>query len=375
MYIPYGRQWINEEDIQEVAEILRSDFLTTGPKVAEFEAAVAEYTGARYAVAVSNGTAALHLACMAAGIGEGDEVITTPMTFAASANCVLYTGGTPVFADIDPLTYNISPESVRSKITDRTKALIPVHYAGQPCDMDALHSIAKEHQLVVIEDAAHALGAEYKGKRIGALSDMTCFSFHPVKHITTCEGGMITTDSEELYKKLLKSRTHGIVKDPDQLLDPAQGLWYYEQQALGYNYRISDVQCALGLSQIKRLPFFVERRRALAKRYTEAFAGLENVRTPYQKEEVLSSYHLYVIQTPKERRREIYDKLKEAGIGVNVHYVPVYYHPYYREHGYRDICCENAEHLYDRLITLPLYPKMTDEEQDYVIKTVTQLLN
>lgn len=375
MYIPYGRQWINEEDIQEVAEILRSDFLTTGPKVAEFEAAVAEHTGARYAVAVSNGTAALHLACMAAGIGEGDEVITTPMTFAASANCVLYTGGTPVFADIDPLTYNISPESVRSKITDRTKALIPVHYAGQPCDMDALHSIAKEHQLVVIEDAAHALGAEYKGKKIGALSDMTCFSFHPVKHITTCEGGMITTDSEEFYKKLLKCRTHGIVKDAGQLLDPAQGPWYYEQQELGYNYRISDVQCALGLSQIKRLPFFVERRRALAKRYTEAFAGLENVRTPFQKEEILSSYHLYVIQTPKERRREIYDKLKEAGIGVNVHYVPVYYHPYYREHGYRDVCCEHAEHLYDRLITLPLYPKMTDEEQDYVIEMVTQLLN
>ena len=240
--IPYGRQTIEEDDIQAVVEVLRSDYLTTGPKIEEFEHAVCEYTGAKYAVAVSNGTAALHAACFAAGIKEGDEVITTPITFAASSNCVLYCGGTPVFADIDPRTYNIDPKDIERKITNKTRAIIAVHYAGQPCDMDEIHRIAKEHHLIVIEDGAHALGAVYKGKRVGTLSDMTTFSFHPVKPITTGEGGMVVTDNEELYKKLVLFCSHGITRD-ETLMTKTEGGWYYQQLALGYNYRITDVQC------------------------------------------------------------------------------------------------------------------------------------
>lgn len=248
--IPYGRQTIEEDDIQAVVDVLKSDYLTTGPKIAEFEKAVADYVGAKYAVAISNDTAALHAACHAAGIGEGDEVITTPITFAASSNCVLYCGGTPVFADIDPKTYNIDQEDIKRKITPRTKAIIPVHLAGQPCDMDAIHEIAKEHNLIVIEDAAHALGSEYKGKKIGGLSDMTTFSFHPVKPITTGEGGMIVTNSEELYKKLVLFRSHGITRDTS-LMTRNEGPWFYQQLDLGYNYRMTDIQCALGCSQMK----------------------------------------------------------------------------------------------------------------------------
>lgn len=371
MYIPYGTQWIEEEDIQEVAETLRSGYLTTGPKVKEFEDAVASYTGAKYAVAVANGTAALHIACMAADIGEGDEVITTPITFAASANCALYCGATPVFADIDPVTYNISPVSIREKITEKTKAIIPVHYTGQPCDMEEIRAIAKEHNLIVIEDAAHALGADYKGQKIGSISEMTCFSFHPVKHITTGEGGMVTTNDKALYDKLMLYRTHGITRDPE-LLEKAEGPWYYEQQTLGYNYRISDIQCALGVSQMKRLDKFVERRREIAKRYTEAFSDVPGIVAPAQAEGCNSSWHLYVIQVQKERRREIFEKLQQDGIGVNVHYIPVYKHPYYQKHGYSNVYCENAENLYAGLISIPMYPKMTDEEQEYVIRKIVE---
>ena len=249
--IPYGRQIIEDDDIQAVVEVLKSDYLTTGPKIAEFERTVAGYVGTKYAVAVANGTAALHAACFAAGIREGDEVITTPLTFAASANCVLYCGGRPVFADVDPRTYNIDPEDIRRKITDKTKAIIPVHLAGQPCDMDAIHKIAREYSLVVIEDGAHALGASYKGKKIGTLSDMTTFSFHPVKPITTGEGGMVVTDQEELYRKLTLFSAHGITRDTN-LLTENEGPWFYQQQELGFNYRITDIQCALGCSQMKK---------------------------------------------------------------------------------------------------------------------------
>ena len=272
-HIPYGRQWIEEDDIQAVIEALKSDFLTTGPRVTQFEKLVAEYTGANYAVAVANGTAALHAACFAAGIGPGDEVITSPITFAASANCVLYCGGIPVFADIDPCTYNIDPNDIRSKITSKTKAIIPVHLAGQPCDMDEIHKIAEQYNLTVIEDGAHALGAEYKGKRIGSLSDMTTFSFHPVKPITTGEGGIITTNDENLYQKLIMFRSHGITRDP-ALLQKNEGSWYYEQQSLGYNYRITDIQCALGISQMKKLDRFIKTRRKLAQRYCNALENL-----------------------------------------------------------------------------------------------------
>lgn len=394
MYIPYGRQSVDDADIEAVVKVLKSDYLTTGPAVAAFEKKVADYVGAKYAVAVSNGTAALHVACLAAGIGEGDEVITTPITFAASANCVLYCGGTPVFADIDPDTYNISPEELEKKITSRTKAIIPVHYTGQPCDMDAILEIARKHDLLVIEDGAHALGAFYKGKKIGSIADMTCFSFHPVKPVTTGEGGMIVTDNEELYRKLVLYRSHGITRDKDmmqqyeeqlhQSSDPAlqeaadmlrgdvidPGGWYYQQLELGYNYRITDISCALGASQMDKLDRFLERRRQIAKKYDEAFADIPQIKTPWQQEGCQSGWHLYMIQTMERSRREVFDGLRQAGIGVNVHYIPVYRHPYYQRNGYAGVHCLNAEAFYERAISLPIFPGLTGQQQDYVIEHV-----
>lgn len=394
MYIPYGRQSIDDADIEAVVKVLKSDYLTTGPAVEAFEKKVADYVGAKYAVAVSNGTAALHVACLAAGIGEGDEVITTPITFAASANCVLYCGGTPVFADIDPDTYNISPEELEKKITSRTKAIIPVHYTGQPCDMDAILEIAHKHDLLVIEDGAHALGASYKGKKIGSIADMTCFSFHPVKPVTTGEGGMIVTDNEELYRRLVLYRSHGITRDKDmmqqyeeqlqQSSDPAlqeaadmlrgdvidPGGWYYQQLELGYNYRITDISCALGASQMNKLDRFLERRRQIAKKYDEAFADIPQIKTPWQQEGCQSGWHLYMIQTMERSRREVFDGLRQAGIGVNVHYIPVYRHPYYQRNGYAGVHCLNAEAFYERAISLPIFPGLTGQQQDYVIEHV-----
>lgn len=371
MIIPYGRQSVTEEDIQAVVDVLRSDYLTTGPKVAEFEKKVADYVGAKYAVAIANGTAALHAACFAAGIGEGDEVITTPITFAASANCVLYCGGKPVFADINPETYNISPEEIEKKITEKTKAVIPVHFTGQPCDMEKISEIAKRHNLIVIQDGAHALGADYRGQKIGSIGDMTIFSFHPVKHITTGEGGMIVTNNEEFYKRLMLFRSHGITRDGSMLLKN-EGGWYYEQRVLGYNYRITDIQCALGISQLARLDAFVEKRRELVERYNEAFAQNPGIKIPFVADGCNSSWHLYIIQV--ERRKEVFEKLRAAGIGVNVHYIPVYRHPYYQENGYRNVHCEHAEELYKHIISLPLYPDLTGEQQDYVIEKVLQAL-
>ncbi len=369
MYIPYGRQSISEEDIQAVVDVLRSDYLTTGPKVAEFENIVANYVGAKYAVAVSNGTAALHIACLAAGIQPGDEVIVSPITFAASANCVLYCGGKPVFADIKPDTYNIDPEDIERKITSKTKAIIAVHYTGQPCEMDEITAIAEKHNLVVIEDGAQVISGEYKGKKIGSISDMTTFSFHPVKPVTTGEGGMVTTNNEELYQRLKLFHTHGITRE-ESLLTHNEGPWYYEQLELGYNYRITDIQCALGISQMKRLDRFAAHRRKLAHRYDEAFAGCKDIITPYQHPDCLSSYHLYMIQVPAEHRREIFENLRNKGIGVNVHYIPVYKLPYYQQHGYQGTCCPNAEAFYAKAITLPLYADMTEEQVDYVVECV-----
>ncbi len=394
MYIPYGRQSIDDADIEAVVKVLKSDYLTTGPAVAAFEKKVADYVGAKYAVAVSNGTAALHVACLAAGIGVGDEVVTTPITFAASANCVLYCGGTPVFADIDPDTYNISPVELERKITSRTKAIIPVHYTGQPCDMDAILEIAHKHDLLVIEDGAHALGASYKGKKIGSIADMTCFSFHPVKPVTTGEGGMIVTDNEELYRKLVLYRSHGITRDNDmmqqyedqlrQSTDPAlqeaadmlrgdvmdPGGWYYQQLELGYNYRITDIACALGASQMDKLDRFLERRRQIAGKYDEAFADIPQIKTPWQQEGCQSGWHLYMIQTMERSRREVFDGLRQAGIGVNVHYIPVYRHPYYQRNGYAGVHCLNAEAFYERAVSLPIFPGLTGSQQDYVIEHV-----
>lgn len=370
--IPYGKQTIEQDDIQAVVDVLKSDFLTTGPKIAEFEQTVADYVGAKYAVAISNGTSALHAACFAAGIGPGDEVITTPLTFAASANCVLYCGGTPVFADVDPKTYNIDPDDIRRKITDRTKAIIAVHLAGQPCDMDAIHSIAREHGLIVIEDGAHALGSVYKGKKVGSLSDMTTFSFHPVKPITTGEGGMIVTDNEDFYKKMVLFRSHGITRD-DSMMTRNDGPWFYQQFDLGYNYRITDIQCALGCSQMKKLDRFLARRKEIVAHYNEAFADCDNIITPYQLSDTESGWHLYIVQVKNCDRRQVFEKMREKGIGVNVHYIPVYMHPYYQEHGYENVHCANAEEIYSHIISLPLYPGLTSEQQDYVIDTLKSL--
>lgn len=364
-YIPYGRQSIDDKDIEAVVQVLKSDYVTTGPKVAEFEKKVADYCGAKYAVAIANGTAALHAACMAAGIGEGDEVITTPITFVASANCALYCGAKPVFADIDPDTYNIDPDDIERKITSVTKAIVAVHFTGQPCDMDRIHDIAQRNNLIVIEDAAHALGADYKGRKVGSMSDMTTFSFHPVKHITTGEGGMILTNNEELYKKLILARGHGITRDAS-MMTQCDGAWYYQQIDLGYNYRITDIQCALGVTQMDKLDTFVAKRRQIVDKYNKAFEKCDKVVTPYQLEGCNNSYHLYVVKVPD--RKKVFDKMREAGIGVNVHYIPVYTQPYYRKNGYSDVTCPNAEEYYAHCISLPIYPDLTDEEQDYVIK-------
>lgn len=373
-FIPYGKQYIDQSDIDAVIDVMESDFLTTGPKVDEFERVFAEYVGSKYAVAVSNGTAALHIACMAAGISEGDEVITSPITFAASANCALYCGGVPVFADIDSKTYNINPKSIEEKITDKTKAIVAVDYTGQPCDMDAIKEIANKHGLVIIEDAAHSVGAKYNGEMVGSIADMTTFSFHPVKHITTGEGGMVTTDDEELYEKLKLFRTHGITREIELLERKNPEPWYYEQLALGYNYRMSDIQAALGISQLKKLDGFISGRRQIVDKYNNAFKGIAEITVPYQDPRTYSSYHLYVISLKLEKlsisRREFFEKLREKNIGVNVHYIPVYYFPYYERLGYKKGICPVAESFYETIITLPLHSGMTGEEIDYIIAWV-----
>ncbi|EKN67672.1 UDP-4-amino-4,6-dideoxy-N-acetyl-beta-L-altrosamine transaminase [Schinkia azotoformans] len=377
-YLPYGRQWIDEEDIESVIRVLRGDYLTTGPYVSEFETAVANYVGAKYAVSFSNGTAALHGACFAAGIGDGDEVITTPMTFVASANCILYQRGKPVFADIDNKTYNIDPVEIERKITSRTKAIIPVDFTGQPVALDEIISIAKKHNLAVIEDAAHALGATYKGKRIGSISDMTMFSFHPVKHITTGEGGVITTNNKDYYEKLLQFRSHGITRDKIKLNDIEQGPWYYEMQFLGYNYRMTDIQASLGISQLKKIDKFVNFRKKYVSIYNEAFKDMDEIKIPYQNKEGSSSWHLYIIRLDleklKESRKEIFESLQKRNIGVNVHYIPVYFHPYYMKCGYQRGVCPNAEKLYEEIITLPLFPAMTEDDVNDVISAVNEVL-
>ena len=375
--IPYGKQYIDEEDIRAVVEVLKSDYITTGPKIAELEDKITEYTGAKYAVALSNGTAALHAACFAAGIGQGDEVITSPMTFAASANCILYMGAKPVFADIDPKTYNIDPKEIESKITGRTKAIIPVHFTGQPCDMDEIMQIAEKYGLTVIEDGAHALGAIYKNKRVGTLGSMTTFSFHPVKHITTGEGGAVTTNDKTLYDKLLMFRTHGITRDIEKM-ENNEGPWFYEQEFLGFNYRMTDIQAALGVSQMNKLEAFLEKRKRYAALYNRLLDGIEGVTIPYQAEYSNSAWHLYIIKLNTDRlklgRREIFEELRKRYIGVNVHYIPVYYHPYYRKLGYEKGLCPVAEALYEEIITLPLYPTMEIADIHYIVDNLMDIL-
>jgi len=370
--IPYGHQWIDETDIQAVVDVLRSKWLTTGPIVPKFEKAFAAYVGAKYAVAVSSGTAALHTAMFALGINPGDEVIVPPITFVATANAVAFQGGTPVFADVEADTLLIDPKRVEDKITSRTKAIIAVDYAGQPCDYDTLRSLASKHGLALVDDGCHALGARYKDRNVGTLADLTVFSFHPVKHITTGEGGMITTDDSNLAERMRRFRNHGI--DADHASRAEQGTWYYEMTELGYNYRITDFQCALGLSQLEKLPSFVQRRREIAGLYDREFASVKGLTPLYTCPDVMNSYHLYVIRV-KERDR-IFAQLRKKGIGVNVHYFPVHLQPYYRKHfGTGEGLCPVAEEAYRHILSLPMFPQLTDEQTNYVISSIEEAIN
>jgi len=372
--LPYGHQWIGDEDIAAVAEALKSDWITQGPRVEEFERKIAEYCGANYAVAVSSGTAALHAACAVAGISQGGEAITTPITFAATANAVVYCGGKPVLADIREDTLNIDPEEIRRKLSPRTKAILPVDFTGHPADLDEIIAMAEENNLLVIEDAAQALGAEYRGHKIGSLADMTILSFHPVKHITTGEGGMILTNKKEFYEKLKIFRHHGIVKE-----NMGDGPWHYAIYEPGHNFRITDFQCALGLSQLKKLDHFIQRRREIAAAYNQAFAETVELITPTEKADTRAVYHLYVIQlkteTLKVGRDEIFAALQAENIGVQVHYMPLHLHPFYQgKFGYGKGDYPKAEGYYERAITLPIFPKMSDNDVEDVITAVTKVI-
>ena len=368
--LPYGHQFVDESDVKAVVEVLRSDWLTTGPKVVEFEKTFADFVGAKEAVAVSSGTAALHTAMFALGIGPGDEVIVPAMTFAASANCVVFQGGTPVFVDVDPDTLLLNPVEAERKITSRTKAIIAVDYTGQPCDYDVLHSITDEHKLKLVADACHAIGGEYKGRPVGSLADLNTFSFHPVKHITTGEGGMITTNDLDLAHRMRIFRNHGITTDCHQRKQ--NDSWFYEMVDLGYNYRITDFQCALGLSQLHKLYRWVNRRQKIAKYYNTAFAKMTAIQPLRVRPDVSHAYHLYVIRLILEQlrvnRARVFGALRAEGIGVNVHYIPVYLHPFYRnKFGTKLGLCPVAESVYDQILSLPIFPSMNDNDVNDVV--------
>jgi perosamine synthetase len=376
-YLPYGRQSIEKSDVDAVVEILRSDWLTTGPKVAEFEEAFAAHVGAAHAVSFSSGTAALHAAAFAAGLKSGDEAITTPLTFAATANCVLYQGATPVFADVSPDTLNLDPAQAEKKISAKTRAIIPVDYAGHPVDLSQIIEIARRNNLIVIEDACHALGAEFDGKRVGGIADMTVFSFHPVKHITTGEGGMVATNNAQFAETLRRFRNHGISSDARQR--QSAGQWHYEMVLLGFNYRLPDIVCSLGIEQLKRLEANLARRREIAARYTAAFRQVRGVIPPVVRDDAIPAWHLYPIRLELEKlttdRAEIFRALRAENIGVNVHYIPVHYHPYYRERfGSRTGEFPVAEDAYERLISLPMFHSMTNADVDDVICAVRKVL-
>lgn len=374
--IPYGHQTIDKSDIKAVVDALKSDWLSQGPKISEFENNLAKYCGSKYAVIFSSGTAALHAAYFAAGLGKGNEFITTPMTFAATANAGLYLGATAVFADIDE-NNNLDPKEVVKKITSKTKLISVVDFAGLPAKLDEFKKIAREHNLVLVEDGCHALGASYKGKKIGSVADMTAFSFHPVKSITTGEGGAVLTDNKKYYEKMKVFRHHGIVRDPEKFKMKFTGDWYHEMQELGYNYRITDIQAALGISQLKRLDKFIKARKKIAFGYGEALKKLSrHIQLPSDSEDFSSSWHIYVIKLKGElakKRDEIFKKLRGAGIGVQVHYIPVYLHPYYQKLGYKKGLCPNAESFYEAELSIPLYPDLSPKDQDFVIKTINKL--
>lgn len=374
----YGCQWIDEDDINAVVETLRSPLITCGPKVEELERRLERITEAKHAVVCSNGTAALHCACIAAGIKEGDEVITTPLTFAASANCVRYCGGTVVFADVNPETYNIDPDCIEKCITEKTKAVIAVDFTGQAVEHERIREICDKYGLIFIEDAAHAIGTKYNGKPIGALADMTCFSFHPVKTVTAGEGGAITTNDDELYHKLVLAHTHGIERDEELMEEaPHESMWYYEQVSLGYNYRMTDFQAALLLSQLNKLEKFKMRRREIVEKYDEAFKDLPGIILQKEIEESDTCRHLYIIRLDLDKlsctRRQFFDALSSEGVQSQVHYIPVYWFPYYKKLGYEKGLCPNAEKIYKSIMSISLYPKMTDQDVEDVIDAVKKI--
>jgi perosamine synthetase len=374
--INYGHQWIDETDVQAVDDVLRGDWLTTGPNVAAFEKAVCDYTGAKEAVVVNSGTAALHASTYAAEIHAGDEVIVTPLSFVASANCILYMGGKPVFADILPDTLNINPTEIEKKITPKTKAILVVDFAGLPCDHDKIYEIARKNNLMIIEDASHALGATYHGRKIGTLQELTTLSFHPVKHITTAEGGMILTDDSGLASKMRSFRTHGI--DIDFHKRGESNLWLYDVMTLGYNYRLPDTGCALGISQLKKLDAWLSRRRVIAEKYSSAFSEIPQIMTPKSPEDSEHAWHLYIIRLNLEQlkvtRKEIFQALRAERIGVNVHYIPIPWLTLYQNLGYQKGNWPVTESIYERIISLPIFPAMQEKDIEDVIKAVQKVI-
>ena len=374
-YIPYGHQWIDEEDIEEVVEVLKSDWITTGPKIEEFETALCKYIGCKYAVAVNSGTSALDIAVQALNLPAGSEVITTPFTFVATSNAVLYNNLKPAFVDIEKETRNINPEEIRKKITEKTKAVIYVDYAGHPCDIEEIKDIAEEHDLYLIEDASHAIGAEYKGRKVGNFADMTVFSFHPVKHITTGEGGAVVTNNGDFYEKLKMLRNHGIDKSALDRFGPKAG-WAYDLKLLGRNYRITDFQAALGISQLKKLNAFIRRRGEIVEKYNAAFDAVSEIETPIAKPYVKPAWHIYTVLLKSIDRDVFFSVMRGKGIGVNLHYIPIYRFSYYQENfniNPKDFPV--TEEVFSKIVTLPLFPRMEDEEVEYVIENTKNIIN
>lgn len=373
----YGHQYIDEADIKAVTDVLRSDFLTCGPQIGNLEKRLCELMGAGYAVACSNGTAALHMACQAARIGEGDELITTPITFAASANCALYCGARPVFADINPETYNIDPACVKEKITERTKAVVAVDYTGQAVELDPLLEMCHEKGIILIEDGAHSIGTLYDGRPVGSIADMTTFSFHPVKTVTGGEGGAVLTNDPKLYQRLKLFQTHGITREPQLLQHEAHGSWYYEQIELGMNYRMTDMQAALISSQLDKLPLFSRRRKEIVAKYDQAFSRIPELFVQKEIPESDTTRHLYILRIRPEKltidRKQFFEAMTAENICCNVHYIPVYYHPYYEKLGYEKGLCPHAEKLYSEIMSLPLYYSLTDQDVEDVITAVRKL--
>jgi len=383
--IPYGRQEITQADIDSVIEVLRSDFLTQGPMVPRFEQSVARHVGAQHALAVNSATSALHLACLALGLGDGDVLWTSPITFVASANCALYCGAQVDFVDIDPKTYNLCPKALARKLEQAEavgklpKVVVAVHLCGQPCDMAAIHELAQRYGFKVIEDASHAIGGKYRGEFIGncRYSDITIFSFHPVKIITTAEGGMALTNDAQLAQRMALLRSHGITRDPSQMTHEADGPWYYQQIDLGFNYRMTELQAALGISQLQRLDSYVARRHELAKRYDDLLADMP-LSTPWQHPDSYSGLHLYVVRLQLKQcaysHREVFERLRASGIGVNVHYIPVHTQPFYRGLGFTNGEYPEAEQYYREAISLPMYQTLGDDQQDQVVVALQQAI-